>query len=182
MVPLFARLQIILLAALEQAEPGAEFVITRYRDSRSNLRTQAHRIIRRAGLEPWEKVFQNCRSSLETELVEDFPIQTVTSWLGNSPQIAQRHYLQVREEHFEKAVQKPVQCPAASGRTDTQPGHAETEKQPVCGPIREETALCVGTGPPHAPQEQPASNWKTRERYLQMTVPDRPHLLTSPLV
>ncbi|MCP4376076.1 MAG: hypothetical protein GY794_07890, partial [bacterium] len=35
-----------------------------------NLRTQAHRIIKRAGLKPWPKVFQNCRSTRETELVE----------------------------------------------------------------------------------------------------------------
>ena len=34
--------------------------------------------------------------------------------MGNSPKVAQKHYLQVTEEHFEKAVQNPVQQPAAT--------------------------------------------------------------------
>jgi hypothetical protein len=31
------------------------------------------RIIKRAGLKPWPKLFQNLRSTRETELAEDFP-------------------------------------------------------------------------------------------------------------
>ncbi len=72
----------------------------------SNLRAQAHRIIKRAGLKPWEKTFQNLRASRETELVEDFPIHVVTGWLGNCPDIARKHYLQTHEEHFQRAVEK----------------------------------------------------------------------------
>ena len=75
-------------------------------NNRSNLRTQAHRIIKKAGLKPWEKTFQNLRASRETELVEDFPIHVVTGWLGNSPDVARKHYLQTHEEHFERAVEK----------------------------------------------------------------------------
>jgi hypothetical protein len=33
----------------------------------------------------------------------------VCSWLGNSPRVANRHYLQVTDTHFEKALQNPVQ-------------------------------------------------------------------------
>ena len=50
-VPLFPELRPYLLQVFEQAEPGTEYVITRYRDSASNLRTQIGRIIRKAGLE-----------------------------------------------------------------------------------------------------------------------------------
>ena len=75
-------------------------------DISSNLRTQAHRIIKGAGLKPWGKTFQNLRASRETELVEDFPVHVVTEWLGNSPDIARKHYLQTREEHFQRAVEK----------------------------------------------------------------------------
>jgi hypothetical protein len=67
------------------------------------LRSQAHRIIRRAGLKPWERVFQNLRSSRETELVEDFPVHVVTDWIGNNPDVAKMHYLQTREERFRRA-------------------------------------------------------------------------------
>jgi len=41
-----------------------------------------------------------------TELVEEFPIHVVTDWLGNSPEVARKHYLQTHEEHFKKAVEK----------------------------------------------------------------------------
>ncbi len=108
-VPIFPELYPLLLNAFEQAEEGAEYVIRRYRDPKQNLRTQAHHIIRRAGLEPWPKTFQNMRSTRETELAEEYPVQVVCAWIGNSPQVAAKHYLQVTEDHFQKAVQNPVQ-------------------------------------------------------------------------
>jgi len=108
-VPIFPELYPLLLKAFENAEEGQEFVITKYRDPQQNLRTQAHRIIRRAGLEPWPKTFQNMRSTRETELAEEYPVQVVCAWIGNSPQVAAKHYLQVTEDHFQKAVQNPVQ-------------------------------------------------------------------------
>ncbi len=151
-VPLFPQLHRILLEAYEQAEPGEEFVISRYRCSRSNLRTQARRIIRAAGLEPWEKTFQNCRSTRETELVEEFPIQTVTAWLGNSIAVAQRHYLQVREEHYAKAVHDPVQSAAELSRTTPQDDQGQDEELATCGAMRKETAPCENTEPHHAPR------------------------------
>ncbi len=39
-------------------------------------------------------------------MVEDFPVHVVTEWLGNSPDIARKHYLQTHEEHFQRAVEK----------------------------------------------------------------------------
>ncbi len=103
-VPLFPELRAILLEAFEEAEPGTKHVITRYRTQSANLRTQAHRIIKRAGLKPWTRTFQNLRSSRETELTEAFPLHVVTVWLGNSQIIAAKHYLQVRDEDFERAA------------------------------------------------------------------------------
>ena len=46
-VPIFPELRPYLDEAFEQAEPGAVHVITRYRDTNTNLRTQLRRIIRR---------------------------------------------------------------------------------------------------------------------------------------
>ncbi|MBL7107618.1 MAG: site-specific integrase [Phycisphaerae bacterium] len=104
--PLFPELEPYLMEAFQQAHPGQKRVIAVNLNISSNLRTQAHRIIKRAGLKPWEKTFQNLRSSRETELVEDFPVHVVTGWLGNSPDIARKHYLQTHEEHFQRAVEK----------------------------------------------------------------------------
>jgi integrase len=125
-IPLFPEIRIHLEAAFDQAAEGAQFVISRYRDTNANLRTQFNRIVERAGVTPWKKPFQNCRSTRETELAERFPIHVVTSWLGNSPRVAMKHYLQTTDAHFEDAckpdeatagaLQNPVQYPAASDR------------------------------------------------------------------
>jgi len=45
-IPLFSELRTYLEEVFEQAEPGTRHVITRYRGSNSNLRTQLNRIIR----------------------------------------------------------------------------------------------------------------------------------------
>ena len=107
--PLFPELRPLLAEGLELAEDKSEFIITRYRDASQNLRTTFEKIIKRAGLVPWPKLFQNMRSSRETELVETYPVHVVTAWLGNTASVAAKHYLQTTEEHFEKATQNPTQ-------------------------------------------------------------------------
>lgn len=108
-------------------------VIRRYVDVKANLRTQFERIVRRAGLEPWPKLFQNLRATRETELAQKYPIHVVCAWMGNSKAIAAKHYLQVTDEDYESALrpehgnlQNPMQSAAV---TDTQ-GHVE-KKEPL---------------------------------------------------
>lgn len=127
-LPMFPELRPHLEAVWEQAEPGTVHVITRYRDPNGNLRTQLERIIRRAGLEPWAKPFQNLRSTRETELAETFPIHVVCAWIGNTEAVARKHYLQVTDEHFNAAVQvaasatqNPTQQAAELGGTGGKP-------------------------------------------------------------
>ncbi len=91
-VPLFPELRSLLLSAYEAAPDGAEHVITRYRDTSANLRTQFNRIIRRAGFTPWPRLFHNLRASRETELLRQYDLATVCRWIGNSPAVAARHY------------------------------------------------------------------------------------------
>ena len=112
-VPLFPELRLHLLDVFSEAEPGSEHVITRYRDVNMNLRTQLLRIIARAGLVPWPKLFQNLRSSRQTELAETYPIHVVCSWIGNSEAVAKDHYLQITDAHFAQAVQEPTPAPVA---------------------------------------------------------------------
>jgi len=110
-IPLFPELEKYLLDVQDEIPEGtpAEYVITRYRETNSNLRTQLHRIIRKAGLVPWHKPWHNLRSTRETELMETFPAHVVCEWIGNSLKIAQKHYLNVTDEHFKKAAQKTAQ-------------------------------------------------------------------------
>ncbi|MFM7931080.1 MAG: hypothetical protein ACKO9Q_25505, partial [Pirellula sp.] len=106
-----------------------------------NLRTTFEKIVRRAGLVPWPKLFHALRSSRETELAQDFPIHVVTAWLGNTPTIAMRHYLLTTDADFEraaggktrteKAVQIPVQHAQETGGNEEQPenGNRDISKE-----------------------------------------------------
>ncbi len=105
------------------------------------------KIIKQAGLKPWPKLFQNCRSSRETELAENYPVQVVCSWIGNSPQVAAKHYLQTTEDHFSKAVQNPVQHVSASNRMHPQEAKVQIVKPSIGGNMRNEAAPCESTEP-----------------------------------
>ena len=150
-IPLFPELREHLATSFELADDGAVYVVDeRFRKAalgpggwaNSNLQTTSTKIIRRAGLQSWPRPFHNLRASRETELVESYPVQVVTGWLGNTPAIAMRHYLMTTDEHFAKAirgeaeggaeaVQKPApQAHAASGNDSHEPKAAH-EKTPV---------------------------------------------------
>lgn len=126
-VPLFPELRPYLEDVFELAEPGAVHIISGERNPDQNLRTQLVRIIRRAGLTPWEKPFHNLRASRETELAAAFPLHVVCAWIGNSTLIAQKHYLQVTEDDFQRAaesgaraLQNAVQSASVSVGTTSQ--------------------------------------------------------------
>jgi integrase len=103
-VPLFPEIRSALLELFEQAPEGAEFVITRSRDFKVNIRTQFRRIIQRAGLTVWPRLFHSLRGSRATELCEEYPQHVVCRWLGHSVTIAQQHYLSVTDDHFARAA------------------------------------------------------------------------------
>lgn len=104
------------------------------------------KIVRRAGLQPWPRLFHNLRASRETELVEKYPVQVVTGWLGNTPSVAMRHYLMTTQQHFdaalrdgepladhrdEKVAQKAAQQAHVVTRNEPQPASVAHEKTPV---------------------------------------------------
>jgi len=140
-VPLFPELRPYLLQAFDEAEPGAEFVITNHRLACGNLRTRTVQIIEKAGVKPWPKLFINCRGSRETELCEKWPEHVVCSWLGNSQIVARKHYLQTTDEHFRQAaeIQNPAHFSAQQPSTNDcnsmqgqrQVGSTNTVFQPV---------------------------------------------------
>ncbi len=103
-VPICPELREILDQAHEAAADGEKWVVPSLRSPSKNLRTHFKRIIARAGLKPWPRLFQNLRSSRATDWVEVFPSHTVASWLGHSTAIAATHYLQVRDHHFDAVV------------------------------------------------------------------------------
>ncbi len=130
-VPLFPRLRAVLDEAWELAPVGAEYVVGGEYRAKSlngtvwnsvNLRTQFHKLIRRAGLMPWPRPFNNCRASCETDLNQSFPSHVVCEWVGHSPAVAATHYLTVRESDFDVAVRGNAPDDAPTTRNTTRPG------------------------------------------------------------
>jgi len=138
-IPLFAELRPHLEQAFEEAAEGTTYVISRYRGGDCNLRTQLLRILGRAGLSAWPRLFHNLRASRETELVRDFPIHVVCKWIGNSVRVAQKHYLQITDADFEKATSNPTSPMHAHGGTRR---HAE-QKTAVPLAFANDTAVQV---------------------------------------
>lgn len=106
LTPIFPELLPYFEALFNEAEEGAEFVISkRHTMTHRGLIAQYRRILFFAGIAEYPKLFQNLRSTRATELMnEGWSIHVVTAWIGNSPQVALKHYLQVTEGDFEKAV------------------------------------------------------------------------------
>jgi integrase len=114
-VPIFPELRPYLERAFDEAEPGAVYLITRYRNRRGTLWTQFEQILRRAGVPAWPKLFQNCRASRATELAAEFPAHVAAEWLGHSTLVAAKHYWRVTEADFARATAEAVQNPVQSG-------------------------------------------------------------------
>ena len=137
-IPLFPELQSILAKAFDLAPDSAEYVVDgNHREAANtssgwrncNLRTQFERLIKRAGLQPWPRLFHAMRASRETELAKEYPIHVVTSWLGNTPRIALKHYLQVTDADFEQASQSGVESGARVAQKAAQQAHAGSRRE-----------------------------------------------------
>jgi len=153
-VPLFPELRPYLEDLFHAPETGTQYVITRYRDASQNLRTTFEKIIHRAGLSGWPRLFQNLRASRETELAAEFPLHVVAAWIGNSAPVAAKHYLSVTDDDFDKALsggaesgaqvaQNPAQSATAArrqyktGATQTQMPRGDRH------PVASEVTLCT---------------------------------------
>jgi hypothetical protein len=99
-MPLFSELRLLLLEAQRLAPSDSTYVISRFRMGSGNLWTQFKRLLDRADVESWPRLFQNLRSSRQTELTESIPAHVVCDWLGNTERIARDHYLQTMDEHW----------------------------------------------------------------------------------
>ena len=103
-IPLFPEITEPLERAWEEAKEGEQFIFPRTITGAVNLRKGLTSIIKKAGLSPWPKLFQNLRASRETELCQNHPLHVVAAWIGNSPTIAIGHYLQTIDPDWEKAT------------------------------------------------------------------------------
>lgn len=116
--PLFPELRSILEEAWDLYGDSSEYVVdaAAYRAAamkesgwqNANLRTQLLKLLEKAGVDPWPRLFHSLRASRQTELEKEFPTYVVCAWLGNSEKIAKESYLLVTEDHFATATAKRV--------------------------------------------------------------------------
>ncbi len=93
---------------------------------KTSLTTRGAAVVKQAGYKPWPKLFQNMRSTLETELIGKYPIGDVVSWIGNSKPVAMKHYVQVQSLSFDKAIKEGL---GAQGVVHT--GGAFHSREPI---------------------------------------------------
>ncbi|MFO0916535.1 MAG: tyrosine-type recombinase/integrase [Pirellulales bacterium] len=131
-IPLFPELREYLEDAQKMVGRSSPYVLPMLSGrADKNLGTRFQKIIRRAGVEVWPRTFQNLRSSRQTELEEQFPTHVVCRWLGNSPKVAHKHYLQVTPDHYARAVAQPT---AGWGENGEEPaGSSVNRGEPVTG-------------------------------------------------
>jgi integrase len=106
--------------------PAEQKIITRFSESNSNLDKPFKTILHRAGLIPWPKVFQNLRSSCETEwLNEAHPDHVVAAWIGHSVKVQRISYAQITDGHFEKFNSHPITSQQSGTLGGTAPNRTE---------------------------------------------------------
>ena len=114
-VPIFAALRPHLERAFRERKPGAVYVLPRAR-STGTLSTHAKRLVAKAGVAVWPKMFVNLRGSRSDDLDRNPEIKdkAIDAWIGNSEKIRRRHYHGVRPEDWAAATGTPTTYPAPS--------------------------------------------------------------------
>ena len=145
-VPICPELAAILSDGFDLAEDRAVAMLPRVRSGKVNLRTGLERIIERAGLTPWPRLFQNLRASCATDWAQVATAHEVARYLGHSVLVAAKHYIQDR--NFDAIVRGPeVSAPvsAQGSRIGAQHGSAVPRTAPHGAPgndtIPEETVV-----------------------------------------
>jgi integrase len=215
-IPLFPLLRPHLEAAFEHAEEGSEFVIPaeyRQRAEReggwggANLRTQFGKIVERAGVDSWPRLWHSLRASCESDLAQSFPLATVTKWLGNTPSVALRHYVDPTEAAFERAVnwrpaesgaksgaleaQNPAQRVRAGSGGESQTANENAENRGACATPRDSRPVpakyctdvqreCIGIEPTANPLEKPHFSIEAAQKAAHsVTDPDLASLVAA---
>lgn len=104
-IPLLPEIERELLKLLAEADDYAEFVFPAVRAD-SNLRTTLEKIIRRAGVRQWPKLWQNLRASGASDLARVHPAHVATAICGHTEEVARESYWMITDEDFDAVLQK----------------------------------------------------------------------------
>ncbi len=85
---------------------------------------QERAIWKRAGVEPWKRLWQTLRQSCEKQWAMEFPQYAVSKWIGHGIIISGRHYANdVPDELFERAAKASAQAAVSAQRQAQQKAH-----------------------------------------------------------
>lgn len=124
-------------------------------NGRANFRTTFGKIIRKAGVEPWPRLWHSLSASCELDLAQSFPLAVVTKWLGNTPSVALRHYVDPTDAAFDQETGWLPNSGAKSGtgnyrrqsrRNETNNGKRYKKRlfTRYCESLRYSEPLCTG--------------------------------------
>ena len=153
-VPITPALMTILQDAFDAAAEGEQRIVTLGRGG--NIRRVVERIIGKAGVAPWDDLWQTLRRSCEKEWAMMFPQYAVSQWIGHSITVSGKHYANaVPDELFDRAAgpdddadeaaQNAAQQVAANGRNaprSDEGGKAENQEPAFCGQKQGTTESC----------------------------------------
>ena len=130
-IPLFPEL-VDPVQQVFDAAPEGEPLVLPFLAGRTDasLRKVMLPAIKRAGTAPWPKLWTALRATRDTELRETFPGHVVSTWIGHDQRIAERHYLQVTDGHFEEAASGSKKVVRNLVRNPVQHGNAGRRTQP----------------------------------------------------
>lgn len=136
-LPMFPEIAGPLEEVFHAAPEGSVYVLPFVRErTGAALRKPMEKAIKAAGVKPWPRLFHNLRSSRQTDLESRFASHIVCAWLGNSEQIARRHYLQVRDDDFIAAlevVRNPVRAMATDADKARHGTPSDTPQNAIMG-------------------------------------------------
>ncbi len=116
----------------------------------------------------WPKPCHQLRSTRRTELQERFPPHCVNEWMGHDGSTAEKHYLQVTGDHWQKAtVREPKVRPAAGTAIGLENG-------PAAGPAvtaRQESSNDDSNRPEQG--EMSSCDDEENSREIMISTPDR---------
>jgi integrase len=106
----------VFLQELRRLRPEAsedDNVFSRTFTNRSNLRVYINLYCRAAGIKLWPKLFINLRVSHVNDINRVFHSYVCNTWNGHSQEVANAHYMLIREEDYQRAanfVRLPELC------------------------------------------------------------------------
>lgn len=99
--PIEPRLLVLLDEVFARAPEGSEGPCADLPDSQKIISAQARLIAKRAGL-VYAKPLHTLRKNRITEWRRQVPLDVVTEWVGNSPDVAESHYVRAELPELEK--------------------------------------------------------------------------------